>query len=240
MFHPCLNTSSADDLPDLHNLLITNGYYCFDNFVVSEGVDLLLNEVQSLIDNATPSSPYGVFYDSYNQIVLMNKVDKESDLLFDLLRHPKLLQLAEVFLGKPAMPLHVEYFSKPAKNSSPSPPHQDHVVYQKHFDDELAIAFWIALDEVHENSGALEFAQAPMMKLLPHTLSSVQDFAYELENRMSIPYVLISIPRGGCIVHHSYTVHQANVNESNKPHRALVFNYRGSPYLAHRKLQLGQ
>lgn len=211
---------------------MTNGYYRFDRFLTPEGVNFLLDEVQKLIEKASLSSVYGVFRNLDGSILVMNRLEKESDFLFDFSRHPKLMEIAEGFLGKSAMPLHVEYFSKPVEKNSPSPPHQDHIVYHDHFDDELAIALWIALDEVHEESGALEFAVPSTMALLPHKPSPIPDFAFELENASNLSFVTVPIPLGGCIVHHSYAVHCARQNKSKQPRRAIVFNYRGSSYKA--------
>lgn len=231
MFHPSIEAISTCDLSNAKATLMNEGYYIFEKFLTSDGTNFLLDEeITRLIGDASPSSQYGVFYNIDGNILVMNRLEKESDFLFDFSRHPNLMKIAEGFLGKSAMPLHVEYFSKPVESSTHSPPHQDHVVYNDHFDDELAIALWIALDEVCKESGALEFSSYSGMSLLPHKLSPSPDFEFELENVSDLAFTSAPVSRGGCIVHHSYAVHRAQKNKTRQPRRAIVFNYRGSSY----------
>jgi hypothetical protein len=230
IFHPSVETISGCSLSDERDVLMNNGYCRFDKFITPKTVELLLNEIQDLTEKALPSSTYGVYRNPHNSILVMNRVDKESDFLYDFVRHQRLIEIASALLGKAAMPLHVEYFSKPTENSSASPPHQDHIFYQEHFDDELAISFWIALDDVGEKSGALQYASPTTKVLLPHKPSAAIDFDFELEDASNFSFQSVPVACGGCIVHHSYAVHRSLQNESKQPRRAIVFNYRGSPY----------
>ncbi len=235
MFHQSVEEVISKGESNLNEIILQNGYYSFDDFASFQLVNSLLEEIQSLQDNFTSSSCYGVYHDTQGRVLVMNKLDRESDFLFDFSRNPIMLNIAKAFLGKPAIPLHVEYFSKPTDGISYTPPHQDHIFYQDHFDDELAISFWIALDDVSANSGALEYSLTPTISLLPHKPSDTIDFGCELESKniSGLSFATVVIPRGGCIVHHSYSIHRTQPNRSGKPRRAVVFNYRGSPYLEH-------
>jgi ectoine hydroxylase-related dioxygenase (phytanoyl-CoA dioxygenase family) len=162
----------------------------------------------------------------------MNRIDKESDVLYDLARHPTMIGIASELLGKPAVSLHVEYFAKPPHSLRSTPPHQDHVFYLEHFDDEMALSFWLALDDVTAASGALEYATPCARELLPHIPSSAPDFDFELPDVDGLEFAVAVVPRGGCVLHHSYVIHRSGGNRTERPRRALVFNYRGSPYRA--------
>jgi len=232
MFHPCIDLISPSKWLDKREELRVKGFTCFPEFASPPTVDCLKAEADHLISNATQDSIYGVVRDDYGAIVVMNKIDKVSDYLFNLARHPVMMAVAEQLLGKPAIPLHVEYFCKPAEHSSPTPAHQDHVFYEEHFNDELALSFWIALDDVARDSGALEYGADAQMQLLPHVDSPTIDFDFQLAETKGITFAIVPTPRGGCIVHHSYAVHRTGDNTSGSPRRAIAFNYRGSSYRA--------
>lgn len=230
IFHPSLETISDCTLYNARDTLSSNGYYRFDKFITTSTVEMLQDEINKLIKNASSLSTYRLYCNSNGDVVVMNRLDKESDFLYDFIRNQKLIEIASFLLGKYAMPLHAEYFSKPAKSSTPSPPHQDHIFYQDHFEDELAISFWIALDNVSENSGALEYAIPANKILLPHKSSTAVDFDFELKDTKDFAFQKVPVACGGCIVHDSYVVHRSQKNLSNQPRRAVVLNYRGSPY----------
>ncbi len=181
--------------------------------------------------NYTKEAIYRVVRDDRDNVLVMHNLDKVSELLFDLARSTELMHLAEVFCDKPVVPLHMEYFSKPALHSSPTPPHQDHAFYREHFDDELAVSFWIALDEVGSTRAPLQFVPCKEKSLFPHGKSETKDFEFQLINLpRDNDYVTVPISKGSCIVHHSFTVHRSAPNQSGLSRRALVFNYRGSDF----------
>lgn len=229
MFHPSLEAAAQPDWAARHSALTRNGFVVLDKFIDSSTADVLtveLNRMHHRSDTAT----YGLVRNARGDVVVMNRLDRESDLLFDFARHPLMLRTAEALLGKPPVSLHVEYFAKAPGTSDPAPAHQDHVFYQEHFDDELALSIWIALDDVVERSGALEYGVPVETTLRPHIPSPTVDFIYELADPSRYHFVRAPVPRGGCVIHHSFAVHRAGRNETGEPRRAVVFNYRGSPH----------
>ena len=232
MFHRLLDLSSPENWSSKREELLLRGFVAFPEFASPYTVDRLTAEADVLITNATADGVYGVVQDVRGEVLVMNRIDKVSDYLFDLARHPVMMTVAERLLGKPAMSLHVEYFCKPREHSSPTPPHQDHIFYEEHFDDELAISLWIALDDVGPDSGALEYSTPSPMQLLPHIQSPAIDFDFQLTETTGFSFVQAPVPRGGCVAHHSYAVHRAGYNQSGVQRRAIAFNYRGSDYRA--------
>jgi hypothetical protein len=232
MFHQSFEALPPERLATSRRDLLDRGFINLRQCITGKAADLLLVEIERLKETATPTSTYGVVRNAHGSVVVMNRLDRESDLLYDMARHPALIRLAEGLLGKAVISLHVEYFAKDAVHSAPSPPHQDHVFYQAHFDDELALSIWIALDDVTQDGGALEFGAPTVQRLLEHVRSPTVDFDYELtpSDASKYSFVVVPVPRCGCVIHHSYAVHRAGVNRSGRPRRAIVFNYRGSPY----------
>lgn len=231
MFPLYSNLLSVESKAHHQASLMKKGFTTYERFVPLDFLDLLEKECIELSMSGNDESRLcGVVRDSMEQILVMNNLDKESDFLYDLARSNELMELAQSLIGKPPVPLHVEYFVKPRVGSTATPPHQDQIFYEDHFSDELAISFWIALDPATSESGALEFSEYITRKVLPHKRSPSIDFDYELINEPFEGYKVAEVPRGGCIVHHAYAIHRARQNYSDKQRRALVFNYRGSEY----------
>jgi len=228
-------------LPDLETAkrhLHTRGFAVFAQFARPETIERMEREIARLMAGHTSNQQYGLMRDAHGHVVVMNGLCKVSDFFFDLARHPDVVNVANFLVGKRTVPLHTEYFAKPAMYSVGTPPHQDQAFYYEHFDDELAISLWVALDDVTENSGALEFVPTSVQTLLPHTQSQCIGFDRELAEAVDdLPFERVTVLCGGCVVHHAYTIHRTAPNRSNRPRRAVVFNYRGSEYrewLAHR------
>lgn len=214
----------------------TKGYTVKSAILDSNELETFSSELQRL--GETVDQPGSVHYgerDSFGNLIYLNRLDVASDFFFDTARHPKFMGLAETLLGKAVVPLHVECFSKPPTSRYATPPHQDQVFYHAHFHDELAIALWIALDDVTPESGALQYVPTAISecRLLAHVGSASASFDMELVPEVAqamTSYEVVPVPRGGCAIHHSFVVHRAGPNVTSRDRRAVVFNYRGSPY----------
>jgi len=226
MFHP----SILPDRAAAHAELLARSYLRVEQFMHEPAVRELEAEIADLCSPACTRSGHFALRDALGFVITMNGLDRVSDLLFDLARRDEMLGLAGDLLGKAALSLHVEYFAKPPHGGTAAPPHQDHAFYHAHFPDELALSFWIALDDVDPDGGALEYGVGSPLALLDHVQSPALDFDYQLPACPALPFEVAVVPRGGALVHHSYTVHRTRTNRSARPRRAVVFNYRGSPY----------
>jgi hypothetical protein len=226
MFHPSLHL----DRRTARDELLERGYLRMPAFLNDADIGELEAEVADLCSPTCRREGHFVLRDASGFVILMNGIDKASDALFDFARRDEMIGLASDLLGKCALSLHVEYFAKPPHRGSAAPPHQDHAFYHAHFPDELALSFWIAIDDVVPDSGALEYGVRSPHELLPHVASSAVDFGLELATPPALDFEVATVPRGGALVHHSYTVHRTRTNRSSRPRRVIVFNYRGSPY----------
>lgn len=212
--------------------LYSTGFAVFPEFVSPVMCIALRDEVRDLIASASEASNFRFTRDSNDAIINMNRIDVESDLIYDFARADDVLRISSALLEKSAMPVHVEYFAKPASDSTATPVHQDHVFYDAHFPDEVAISLWIPFSDVSEDAGALEYAQPPpaVGELLPHRVSDAVDFGAELDLDATWDWKVAPVPASGCVVHHSYCLHRTRPNSSGRLREAIVFNYRGSPY----------
>lgn len=222
-------TGPREYLAEAATELARDGFRAWPRFLTEEGVARLEAEVERLRGLPAVERTHGVVLDEKGTPMVMNRLDRDSDLLFDLHRTPTLVDMASALLGDAVVPLHVEYFAKRAGAEAPTPPHQDAWFYRQHF-SELALALWLALDDVGPDSGALEYAMPERLELLPHTTSSAADFDGELRDAEGLRFQPALVPRGGCVAHHSLVVHRAPPNRSGRPRRAVVFNYRSSPF----------
>lgn len=212
--------------------LWTHGWTVIQQVVPPTVLEALTEEVDRLLS----SVPLGVrstsATDDRGQALVMNGLDARSEFLFDLSRTERFLGLAQTLLGKAAIPIHTEYFGKPGRGAEPTPPHQDQVFYENHFDDEPAITIWTPLQDVVDGGGALEYGTPcpPPRDLLPHRKSTSIDFGAELEDASPYAFVPVPVPRGACLVHHSYVVHRSGATMRDRARHVVAFNYRGSSY----------
>ena len=135
----------------------------------------------------------------------------------------KVRELAESLIG-PVAPQQCEYFSKPAHNNKPTPPHQDG--YYFCLKPNVACTVWIPLDMVDHENGALSYVRGShQLGVLPHRATETVGFSQGL-----IPdpgslgeTVLCAGTPGTVMVHHSLTVHSAGANTSGRPRRSIAY-----------------
>jgi ectoine hydroxylase-related dioxygenase (phytanoyl-CoA dioxygenase family) len=237
MFHPWLDKLTSADLYMAREIMMYKGYWHFHKFITSTTIELFEHEIENLESNPNSDKTYGQHFNKFGDTVAMDRIDKQSDLFFDFARHPRVMMLAAHFLGKPAIPLQVGYISKPARDNQATLAHQDHAMYQGHFPNELAITFWISLDDTNADGGALEYVESSpfSMNLLPHLIDSSSNHP-ALTDSTKFDFTPVNVKKGGCIIHHSFAVHRASKNQSDlNNRRAILLKYRGSSYQA--KLQ---
>ena len=229
MLHSSIRTRAPFAVAEDRARLREEGVIAFPRFVDDATVSTIRAEIARLIVGHGPASTYGVFRNARGSVLVANQLDRESDVLFDLARSPELLAFAADMLGMSAISLHVEFFDRPIDQPDATPPHQDQVFYREDVGCAFAVSFWIALDDLTEESGLVEYARPVPSVLLPHDRSPSVDFSYQLADPSGFSFRRVHVPRGGCIVHHSYVVHRSGTNQSGRPRWAVVFNYRGSP-----------
>lgn len=222
-----------DDLDGLRDEIFTAGHTVLRRFAQPALLSALRDEADRLSRELFGHAEGTVISrDTDGRVLSMHYLDRHSDLLFDLTRLPELHHVAEVLLESRCVPFLTEYFAKPATQSQATPPHQDQIFYRDHFDDEVAITFWIALTDVTEADGVLQYGtpQPKPGELLKHRVSDVQNFGAELVDESEFTFLSAPVPAGGAVVHHSYAVHRSGPMSGTAPRAAFALNFRRSPY----------
>lgn len=234
MYQPC---SRDVVLPgtwcDIRSALFRSGHAVLDNFVSADLVLALRDEGVRLTRTLTHGVEGAVVATAADGAVLsMHHLDRSSDLLFDLIRLPELVDAADALLQSRCVPFLTEYFAKPGSAAERTPAHQDQIFYRDHFGDELAVTFWIPLAAVDIGDGVLEYAepQPVEMVLLRHQESAVQNFGAELVSEKEFLFRPAPVPAGGAVVHHSFSVHRSGPVTTSSHRAAFALNYRRSPY----------
>lgn len=137
------------------------------------------------------------------------------------------LALAERLLGGGVEVLWDSAIYKPAGSSSPTPMHQDEAIYAlaKIRRPRSMVYFWVALEEVGEASGCMQFIPGSHRgPILPHAWRN-GDSKSSLE--LSIPYdeaAVVSLPLGAgdATVHHHRTLHGSGPNTSGSCRKGWV------------------
>lgn len=213
--------------------LFERGYTKVENFVSPHLLEAVQSEILR-IHRETPLSALSGFASwtssggSFNSV---HGLDKYSDFFFDLIRLPRLMNLADQLTQSRTVPFLSEYFDKPERASEPTPEHQDAAFYKEHFEDELALAFWISLNGARKQDGAIEYSETAVepFNYLPHgVLEDHPNFGRTLLERHP-DFACQEANAGDVLIHHSFTVHRSAAKTSDSSRRALALNYRTSP-----------
>lgn len=227
---PCVPSSAV--LHEARAQVWTEGWTVIPDVMPEPVLSALSAEAERLLGEVRPGVNRTSATDQTGGVLVMNGLDARSELLFELARAEAFTTIAEALLGKAAIPIHTEYFGKPAAGALPTPPHQDQVFYESHFCDEPAITFWTPLQDTAVGDGALEYGSPcpPVGRLLLHRQSDCPDFGAELADAANYHFMPAPVTRGSCLIHHSYVVHRSGAMTSSAPRRVFAFNFRGSSY----------
>lgn len=138
--------------------------------------------------------------------------------------------LAELLLGEPVVLKNVQYFSKPPRESRPTPPHQDGRYFM--IEPMRAVALWLALDPVDKSNGCVRYVSGShWLPLRSHARTDVLGFSqgitdFGAEDRER-EYACTAAP-GDVLAHHAGTIHRADANMSDSFRRAIGFVYYGT------------
>lgn len=217
----------------LRNQFDEQGYIHIPGFLTEVECLAAENHVQSYLTEIAPTLPKTeVMYDDYERPETLKRISRlQLDPFFDDLRsQPKFTDLAEFLLEDEAIAQSLQYFNKPPEGSA-TPAHQDG--YYFCLVPNEAITFWIPLDDVDEDNGALHYvAGSHKVGILPHKPSSVIGFSQGLAEADLSLYGeerICSVKRGDVLIHHSRLIHLAGPNQSDRQRRVM-----GQVYFAKR------
>jgi phytanoyl-CoA hydroxylase len=135
--------------------------------------------------------------------------------------HPNLVDVVQELIGTPLSLYADQALLKPPYHGSEKPEHQDNAYFQVE-PAEHVITCWTALDEADEENGCMHYYAGSHKRGLvdhqsiPNTPHLVPD-GFDRTQSTAVP-----IEAGGCILHHSETVHWSPPNRSARWRRAMV------------------
>jgi phytanoyl-CoA hydroxylase len=208
-----------------------DGFVVVRQFLDDAELSLLTGELDRYICEVVPRlSDAAAFFDDRGRPETLKQLQHMTgDAFFDeYASHPTWRALAEELLGEEARCESPEWFNKPPGTDHPTPPHQDN--YYFNLVPPSVLTIWVALDPVDAENGCLRYVpRSHLNGARPHDHSSVLGFSQGISNygdgdlAQEIP---IHLQPGDATVHHGWTVHRADPNQSTERHRrsfAMVF-----------------
>lgn len=152
------------------------------------------------------------------------------DALHDLVFDPRITELAARLLDVERLRFwHDQVFYKPPGHSGCVPWHQDYS-YWARTGPPRHITINIMLDDADAENGCLQYVPGShrwgLLPSLPFD-SPLEEIREHLDAEQVAAFrpVLAPVKAGQATVHHSHTLHGSAGNRSDRPRRALVFNY---------------
>ena len=141
--------------------------------------------------------------------------------------HPKILDVIQALLGPDIKLFDSQAFMKPPGGVE-KPYHQDSPYFS--IEPMALVTCWIALDDVTLENGCLwVIPGSHLLGPLPHSEPwvigdrqdmQVPDSAFDVSKE-----VPITIPAGGCSLHHSLILHRSLPNRTQNSRRGLAYHY---------------
>jgi ectoine hydroxylase-related dioxygenase (phytanoyl-CoA dioxygenase family) len=211
-----------------------HGYLAGIRALKHEQIAALRSELAELID--PNHAGHDLFYEFHSNesanpnTVLFHALGawRISTAFHDLLWNPAFLMPAAQLLGGAVRFWHDQLFVKPAHHGGVVAWHQDYS-YWTRTQPMAHLTCWIALDDVNEENGCLQYIPGShRWDLLPITGLAGQMGAIEQvltpEQRAAFTPVAVPLQRGEAVFHHPLTVHGSSENRSDRPRRGAVIN----------------
>lgn len=208
-----------------------DGYVIVRDFVDAGEVEQITLEIDRFIADVVPRSGETLaFYEVLEQpetIMRLQKMHEHDEFFRELIHSDRFVGLAAELLDDEVVVKHLEWFNKPPRVGSVTPPHQDGFYFL--LEPNEAITLWLALDDVDEGNGCMRYVRGSNRDgMRPHQRSNVIGFSQgindygQADREREIP--ILGAP-GDLFAHHCMTIHRADANTSERPRAALGFVY---------------
>jgi phytanoyl-CoA hydroxylase len=232
------------DLENLDQSFQEQGYVVLRQFFDASKVIEINQRIERYIATILPDLPKEeAFYedlDDASTLMRLQGMEDKDSYFGELYEHPDLLALARTFMGDGFVPQTAQWFTKPPRVGSETPPHQDGFYFK--LEPNEAVTLWLALDRVDQENGCIRFLPASHRRgMRPHQLSNVIGFSQGLTDYGSADLaaeIPVTLEPGDVTAHHCMTVHRADANKSERPRRALGFVFHAAG--AKKNLDLAQ
>ena len=208
-----------------------DGYAVARGFIGADEAAEVGRQIERFIAEVLPGqSETLAFYEVVGEpetIMRLQGMDKYDDYFRDLYHAPRMVEVASELLGAEVAARNLQWFNKPPRVGSVTPPHQDGFYFM--LEPNEAVTLWLALDEVDESNGCVRYVSGSHRRgMRPHQRSNVVGFSQgisdygEADQLAETP--ILAAP-GDLFAHHCMTIHRADANRSERPRAALGFVY---------------
>lgn len=211
----------------LENIFLRDGFVHIERFLEPGEVDEIEANLARFMRDVIPTSSEKAMYQTDGKPETLKQISNlEIDPFFDRVRS-RIQTLAETLLQQKVIPQEIQFFNKPPRIGTATPPHQDGYYFCLVPNEALTV--WIALDDIDDENGALHYWKGSQKwGVLDHSESHVLGFSQGLTEAPTTDLgeeTICRVKRGGCLVHHSLMVHAAGPNPSQRSRRAVGIVY---------------
>ena len=196
------------------------GYLVIPSFLNPLQIDEVQRKMDEYVRDVVPHVPVKqVFYENKDRpetLKQLQDVWKHDPYFGRMFFSEQFVGLAELLLGGPVQGENLQWFNKPARIGSPTPPHQDGYYFM--LDPNEAVTMWLALDDVDEENGCVRYLPGSHKRgIRAHSRTTTIGFSQGISDYGDEDHaaeVAMHAKPGDLLVHHCLTVHRANGNIS--------------------------
>ena len=212
-----------------------NGFLVLPEMLMTDEIEQLRERTREIAEGRVQGFPtdqieYEPGKQGIRELSAVRKINSPAtadDLFREFASHPTILDIIERLLGPDIKLFGSQAFMKPPGGVE-KPYHQDSPYFS--INPMALITCWIALDEVTVENGCLWMIPGShRLGPLPHSevwmVGDRQDMRIPESAFDASQEVAITLPPGGCSLHHSLLLHRSLPNETQYSRRGLAYHY---------------
>jgi len=223
-----------------------NGYLAVPDLIAPGDIEAMRKRIEELCESwqSEEARRVGVHQEAEAGNIIPEQSSRTVRKFSDLYRYeeifrqhalnPAIVDIVADLIGTPLSLYADQALLKPPLYGSEKPPHQDNAYFRVSPDDHV-ITCWCALDDATLENGCMHYIPGS------HQLGLVDHEAIANTPHLVPPdvqkdkAVAVPIKAGGCIFHHSLTLHMSPPNRTSLWRRAMVCHYvRSDAYIPSR------
>jgi hypothetical protein len=217
---------SRDDIEQFQ----AHGYHIHGKLFTDDEVQAIRDACEQVLVGAyeTGTPPDDIYWRPGDSPQAMRKIDnawKANRTIARAVTDERLGHIAAQLIGAPSIRLWQDQISfKPGSGGKVVTWHQDWAYWQMIAECQT-VTCWIALDDVHPDSGPMMFLEGSQSLGLyqrPSTISGDDQMKPGLPDGTKMREVPVVIPAGHVSFHHGLMLHGSDANRTGQPRRAMV------------------
>jgi phytanoyl-CoA hydroxylase len=214
-----------------------DGYIILRNYLSTQKTAEVRENVERFVSDLLPGLPNDHAYyevkDAAETLMRLHGMTENDDYFRELYRDEQFLGLAHHLIDG-ARESMMQWFDKPPRVGSATPPHQDGFYFM--LEPNEALTLWLAIDSADEENGCIRYVPGSHRRdMRPHRPSGVLGFSQgitDFGDEDAAAEVSMIVEPGDLIAHHCLTIHRADANPSDRHRAALGFHYHGERTVA--------